>query len=309
MDSNGHRCLSSSQSSESGEKTMFPKILVIGAPGNVGSEVVKGLTGLAPIRIGAHQADVAQRAFGDNAACDVTHFDFLDSATYAPTFTGVDKMFLVRPPALSNVKRDIAPALQAAKQAGVKYIVFLSIQGVEQNRMVPHYKIEKAILELGCTYTFLRASFFMQNLSTTHLIEIRDHSIISVPVGKARTSFIDVRDIAAVAVRALTEAGHENKSYTLTGSEALDYYQVSQTMAAELGRPIRYTNPSIIGFVRDQVAAGRALGFTLVMAALYTITRFGNAKEVTSDVRRILGRPPITLREFVHDYHMSWQVR
>lgn len=286
---------------------MLPKILITGATGNVGSEVVKGLTGLAPIRIGAYETEPARKVFGDDAAYEFVHFDFLDSSTYGPAFTGIEKMFLVRPPALANVKRDIAPALQVAKQAGVKHIVFLSIQGVEQNRIVPHYKIEKAILALGFTYTLLRASFFMQNLSTTHLSEIRDHGTISVPVGKARTSFIDVRDSAAVAVRALTEAGHEDKIYTLTGSEALDYDQVSKTMAAELGRPIRYTNPSVIGFVCDQVAAGRAFGFTLVMAGLYTITRFGNAKEVTPDVRRILGREPITIRQFVHDYHMCWQ--
>lgn len=289
--------------------TMLSKILITGAPGNVGSEVVKGLIGLVPFRVGAYNTESARTAFGDSAGSEYVHFDFLDPSTYAPTFAGIEKMFLVRPPALANVKRDIAPALQAAKQAGVRHIVFLSIQGVEQNRMVPHYKIEKLILELGFVYTFLRASFFMQNLSTTHLIEIRDHDVISVPVGKARTSFIDVRDIAAVAVRALTEEGHENKIYTLTGGEALDYYQVSKTMAAELGRPIRYTNPSVIGFIRDQIAAGRALGFTLVMTGLYIITRFGNAKEVTPDVHRILGREPITLRQFVRDYQLCWQPR
>ena len=78
-------------------------------------------------------------------------------------------------------------------------------------------------------------------------------------------------------------------------------------MAAELGRPIRYTNPSAIRFIRDQLALGRTLGFSIVMAGLYTFTRFGNAKEVTSDVCRILGREPITLHQFVHDYHTCWQ--
>ena len=294
-------------SSEKDEKTTLPKILITGAPGNVGSEVVKGLTDLAPIRIGVHRTEPARKTFGNNPGYELVHFDFLDSSTYAPTFTGIEKMFLVRPPALSNVKRDIVPALQAAKQAGVKHIVFLSIQGVEQNRIVPHHKIEKAILALGFTYTFLRASFFMQNLSTTHLSEIRDSGVISVPVGNAQTSFIDVRDIAAAAVHALIDAGYEDKIYTLTGSEALNYYQVSSVMAAELGRPIRYTNPSAIRFIRDQLALGRTLGFSIVMAGLYTFTRFGNAKEVTSDVCRILGREPITLHQFVHDYHTCWQ--
>jgi len=288
---------------------MIPKILIIGATGNVGSEVVKGLIGRAPIRIGAHEPERARKIFGDAADCEYVPFDFLDSSSFAPTFAGIEKIFLVRPPALSNVKRDIAPALQAAKQAGVKHIVFLSIQGVEQNRMVPHYKIEQLILKLGFFYTFLRAGFFMQNLSTTHLGEIRDHSIISVPVGKAPTSFVDVRDLAAVAVHALMENEDDNVCYTLTGSAALDYYEVAQTIATELRRPIRYTNPSVIGFVREQLAAGRAFGMTVVMAGLYTITRFGNAKAVTDDVQRILGRDPITFQQFVHDYRLCWEPR
>src|SRR5689334_5646422 len=118
---------------------MTAKILITGAPGNVGSEVVKGLIGKAPFRIGAYNVETAWTAFGSDQ--DIVRFDFLDPATYGPAFTGIETMFLVRPPALANVKRDIAPVLIAAKQAGVKHIVFLSLQGVEQNRLVPHYKI------------------------------------------------------------------------------------------------------------------------------------------------------------------------
>jgi uncharacterized protein YbjT (DUF2867 family) len=212
----------------------------------------------------------------------------------------------VRPPALANVKRDIAPALAAARQAGVRHIVFLSLQGVEKNPIVPHHKIEKLILELGFAFTFLRASFFMQNLSTTHQAEIRDRQEIAVPVGRAKTSFIDVRDIGVVAVAALTENGHEHRNYTLTGGQALNYHQVAQIMTEVLGRPIRYTNPSLIRFVRQELRAGRPLDYTLVMAGLYTITRFGNAKTVTTDVKTILGREPITFRQFVTDYQSCW---
>lgn len=280
-------------------------ILVTGAPGNVGTEVVKGLRALAvPFRVAAWDVKAAREALGSDI--ESVHFDFLKPQTFAPAFAGIERVFLVRPPALSNVQRDIAPAIYAAIGAGVRHIVFLSLQGVEKNRMVPHYKIETLIRATGIDYTFLRASFFMQNLSTTHRAEIRDRGEIAVPVGKAKTSFIDARDIAAVAVRALTEPGHENHCYTLTGSEALDYAEVARRMSAILERPIRYTNPSVIRFVRDQVAGGRPFGFALVMAGLYTITRFGNASAVTPDVRAILGRPPISFAQFVSDYREAW---
>ncbi len=283
---------------------MNAKILVTGAPGNVGSEVVKELMGKAEFRVGAYHVESAKQAFGDEIDC--VRFDFLDPTTFAATFQGIEKMFLVRPPALSNVTRDIAPALNAAKAAGVRHIVFLSLQGVENNRVVPHHKIEQLIREMGFVYTFVRASFFMQNLSTTHRAEIRDHNEIAVPVGKAKTSFIDVRDIAAVAARALLENGHENMCYTVTGSEALDYFQVAETLSTTLGRPIRYTHPSVLKFFRQQLATGSKLGYALVLSGLYTITRFGNAKEVTPVVQNILGRPPITFKQFVTDYRASW---
>ncbi len=172
--------------------------------------------------------------------------------------------------------------------------------------MIPHFKIETAIREMGFAYTFLRAGFFMQNLSTTHQAEIRDRNELAMPAGKSKTSFVDCRDLGAVAACTLTEPGHDGKMYTLTGSEALDYDQVAAILSKALGRTIRYTRPSVIGFVAQQVSQGRPLGFTIVMAGLYTITRFGNANEVTADVPNILGCPPILFKQFADDYRAAW---
>jgi len=283
------------------------KILITGAPGNVGTEVVYGLQRLGvPFRIGAFHVESARTTFGADA--DIVPFDFLQPETYENAFAGVEQLFLVRPPALSNVARDIAPAIQSAIAAGVKHIVFLSIQGVENNRVVPHYKIEQAVLETGIDYTFLRASFFMQNLSTTHRAEIRDEHKIIVPVGDAKTSFIDVRDIASVAVLALTDDAHRNQKYTLTGGEALDYYQVAEKLSQALSQPITYMRPSVNTFLRRQKKHGQKFGYSLVVTALYTITRLGNAKTVTDDVMRLLGRAPISFDQFAHDYASSWQL-
>jgi uncharacterized protein YbjT (DUF2867 family) len=257
-----------------------------------------------PFRVGAYDTDAARQAFGEDT--EIVHFDFLKPETFRPTFEGIERMFLIRPPALSNVQRDIAPAVWAAAGAGVKHIVFLSIQGVEKNRVVPHAKIEDLVLQTGLDYTFLRASFFMQNLSTTHRDEIRLRGEIALPVGKAKTSFIDARDIAAVAIHALTEDGHANQKYTLTGADALDYNAVAAILSETLGRPVRYTSPSVFSFIRQQLASGEKLGYTLVVTALYTITRFGNAKEVTRDVTTILGRDPISFDQFAQDYRECW---
>lgn len=284
---------------------MTQPILVTGAPGNVGSEVVGQLIAAGhPVRIAAFNPEAARAHFGDSV--EIVHFDFLKPETFAATFHGIERMFLVRPPALSDVPRDIAPAIWAAVGAGVKQVVFLSIQGVENNKVVPHYKIEQAIVKTRIDYTFLRASFFMQNLSTTHREEIRDRNEIALPVGSARTSFIDVRDIAAVACRTLTETGHSGQKYTITGAEALDYDEVAAKLSTALGRSIRYTRPSAVTFLMRQLNDGRKLGYALVVTALYTLTRFGNAKTVTTEVTKILGRPPISFDQFVTDHRQAW---
>lgn len=285
---------------------MNPQILVTGATGNVGAEVVQELLKkVTPFRVGAH--DTTKVRLEPSALMEVVTFDFLKPETFADAFAGIKRLFLVRPPALANVARDIAPAIRAAVASGVEQIVFLSLQGVEKNSIVPHHKIEQLIESLDVNYAFLRASFFMQNLSTTQAAEIRDQGIIALPVGKAKTSFIDVRDIAAVAVHALTNDSSTNQKITLTGAEALDYYQVAEILTRVLNRPIRYTDPFVLRFIWQQHRAGKELGYTLVVAGLYTITRFGNAKEVTSDVARILQRPPISFEQFAHDYRSCWE--
>jgi uncharacterized protein YbjT (DUF2867 family) len=172
---------------------------------------------------------------------------------------------------------------------------------------VPHYKVEKHLKASGIPTTFLRPSYYMQNLNTTHRVEIRDQDEIMVPVGRARTSFVDVRDVGAAAARALTEPGHENRAYELTGREALDYYQVAELFTEILNRPITYRNPSIPRFFRHQRRLGIPVPFVLVMVGLYTATRFGSGERVTGDLEALLGRPPIPMRQYIADYADHWR--
>ncbi len=147
----------------------------------------------------------------------------------------------------------------------------------------------------------------MQNVSTTHRNEIRCENVIAVLVGQAKTCFIDTRDIAAVAVRMLTEDAHANKAYTLTGGEALDYYQVADILSAVLQRQVRYTDPAVPVFLWRQIASKQLPGFALVVTVLYTLTRFGLAQQCTPELAQVLGRAPITLRQFAADYAEVWQ--
>jgi uncharacterized protein YbjT (DUF2867 family) len=212
----------------------------------------------------------------------------------------------MRPPAIAD-SEVFRLFMEEAKKSGVEHIVYLSVMGAEKNPIIPHYSIEKLIMASGIPYTFLRPSYFMQNLSTTHRDDIRRRNEIFVPAGKGKTSFIDVRDIAEVAALALSEEGHLNKAYELSGNEALDYYQVAEIFTEVLGRQITYKKPSAFRFFREMNKRNIPTGFVIVMVALYTVASLGLAKKVTHEVKQLLKREPVSFRQFVEDNKSCWQ--
>jgi uncharacterized protein YbjT (DUF2867 family) len=283
---------------------MTERILVLGALGNVGAEVINALLERgANVRAGDLFMEKVQQRFGESV--EAVPFNFGNTQTYNATFQGIKRAFIMRPPQITDIKKYMVPAMQAAKATGVDHFVFLSLIGIEQNKVVPHYKVEQYLKMSGMSYTFLRSSFFMQNLNTVHCAEIRDQDEIFVPAGNARTSFIDVRDIGRVAAAALTQPGHENRAYDLTGPEGLDYYQVADLFSQVIGRKITYKNPSAPAFLYRQMRKSPLL-FALVTTWLYANTKSGMADQVTGEVKRITGREPIHLRQYIHDYRHFW---
>ncbi len=289
------------------------RILITGASGNVGLETVRELLKRSDknrFNVIAGVRDPTR--FKQNREVEPDEFvtlDFTDVSTFDAALLGISRVLLVRPPQLADVDAYFKPFMDAMKRAGVRQVVFLSLQGVENNSLTPHYKIEKLIVESGVPFTFLRPGFFMQNLSTTHRDEIRLRDEIFVPAGNGRTSFVDVRDIGAVAALALTSstAEHLYKGYELTGSQALTYSEAATILTTVLGRKITYRDPSIIGFIWQKWQKERTpMGFTLIMVALYTVSKLGKAARITKEIERLLGRPPITFQQFANDYRAVW---
>jgi len=283
-------------------------ILITGATGNVGEELVKSLVKTNhSVIVGVRDIEKAKEKFADNLDfIDIINLDFTRPDTHKEALKGIKKVFLVRPPQISNVKKFIFPFIDKALEEKIEHVVFLSLLGVERNPVVPHYKIEKYLEKSSIGYTFLRASFFMQNLNTTHCQDIREYNEIFLPAGNGKTSFIDVRDIAEVAVKVLTEEGHMKEAYSLTGKEAMDYYQVAEAFTRVLGRKIEYTSPSIFKFYRRMRNRGMDRGYVLIMIALYITARLGLAKKTTNTLENLLDREPISVEQYVSDYKQSW---
>jgi len=281
---------------------MTRTVLVTGATGTVGQYVVDQLAARDgserefEVRVAVREPDEAAEQFD---AGEFVAFDLLKPETWGETLADVDSAFLLRPPTVDT--DDVTGFVDAMARTGVEHVVYLSTLGAEKNVLIPHHRIENHIGGSGVDYTFLRASFFMQNLTEVHGWEIRDRGEIAVPAGDGETSFVDARDLGAVAATVLTEPGHENRAYDLTGPDALTYDEVATVLSDVLDRAVRYREPSIPAFVSRWRDRGEPLGFVLVMVAIYTTARIGFAGRVTDTVERILGRPPRDLRTFVED--------
>ncbi|MBC6315933.1 NmrA family NAD(P)-binding protein [Listeria grandensis] len=284
------------------------KILVLGATGNIGFSVVQTLTehGVA-VRAGVSNPEKSKALWEDNSLVDVMHFDFLDSSTFPDTLEGVTKVFFVRPPQLSTPKEDMFPFLHFLKAQSIAHVLFVSLIGVEKNPVTPHHKIEKEMMRLELPYTFLRPSFFMQNLNTTHQMDIQKNQDLFIPAGKAKTSFIDTRDIGEIAAICLMNTPqHLQQKYSITGKEAVSYYEVANRMTTILGKKITYSKPSLWHFRSTMMKRGTPKAYANVMTMLYLITQLGNAKKVTPTAKELLKREPTSISQYIEDYRTSF---
>ena len=273
-------------------------VLVTAATGTVGRHAVdalekRGARALAASRDPEHASD----RFAEPV--EPVAFDFARPETWGRALEGVDGLVLVRPPGVDTDA--VTGFASAAARVGVDRIAYLSTLGADRNPLIPHYRAERHVAGLDVEHCLLRASYFCQNLHEVHGRWLRERDELFVPAGSGATSFVDARDVGAVAAEVLTTADPAT-SYDVTGPEALTYTEVAAVFSDVLGREIRYPAPSLPGFLARELRAGRPPGFALLLCGIYTTARLGLADRVSDDVERLLGRPPRTVREYVTDY-------
>lgn len=281
------------------------RVLITGINGNVGTYVYESLVKMKQEVLGAvTSVSKSKDRFKD---IELVQFDFLNKDTFSSALKDVDRVFLMRPPHLGNPE-DLYPFIDTMKEKGVKLVVFLSLMGVEKNPVPPHHKIEKYIEKVGIPYCHIRPGFFMQNLSGVHAKEIKKNNDIFIPAGRSKCSFIDAKDIGYAIAKILSEyTQHQNTSYTITGPEALDYYQAAEILSEVLKRKIIYSKPSWIKF-RQYMIHERKLEKKMVnvMIMLYFMTRFGSASAVHDDFEKLTGSKPRTFKQFVEENIGEW---
>jgi len=279
-----------------------PKFLITAAGGKVGQHVAQQLSdkGIAA-RAGFHSESKA--AAPQPAGIEGVVLDFENRESIAAAFKGIDTLFLVTPGS-PDAARQEKRLLAEAKRVGVSRIVKLSGKIAEHHKVgfgVWNTEAERQIKASGIPYTILRGNFFMQNLFGS-ADQIKQGAFTIGPAAK-KIALLDTRDIAAVAVAALTEPGHSGHTYDLNGPELLDGRAQAAVFSDVLGRPVKYIDVSAADLLENL----KKIGFPD-----WLVEAFGVAAadaEVPGDqssatIERILRREPGSLAQFVSDYRV-----
>jgi uncharacterized protein YbjT (DUF2867 family) len=277
-------------------------VLITGATGNVGIEVLSALKKIDhQLAVFAGLRDVALE--NDKLAkfnIKNIQFDFTNSETFAPALQNIDLLFLLRPPQISDVNKYFAPLIEIAKQSSIKHIVFLSVQGVENSKIIPHHKIEKLIVDSKIPYTFLRPAYFIQNFTTTLRNDLVNHKKIYLPAKQAKFTLVDVHDIGTVSAKILTEPqNHINKSYELTNNETLTFTEMAKKISEGIGKKIHFISPNLLQFFWRKRKENVPTMLILVMIMLHYLPRFQKTPKTTNWIKNITGQEPVSFDKFV----------
>lgn len=262
-------------------------ILITGARGNVGRELVRALTARGT----------------PHRTADRPLFEFSDATTFDAALDGCSGLFLLRPPAIANVKSTLNVLVDRARALGIRSIVFLSVAGAESNKLVPHHAVERHLMSGPSDWTILRPGFFAQNFGDAYLRDIREDDRVYVPAGNGAVTFVDVRDLADVATAAFADpSSHQGRSYTLTGPQPVTFTEAAARLSEVVGREISYKAASIPSYARHLHRRGLPLMQIAVQTVLHVGLRYGQAARVDPTLAELLPKPPRTLGQYFLDH-------
>jgi uncharacterized protein YbjT (DUF2867 family) len=282
------------------------RVLVVGASGNTGAAVIRQLLdrgAKARALVRDRGGEVARAPVLADPGVDLVAGDLARPETLAKAVEGCDGMFVTTPhaPEMCELQGN---AIDAATAVGA-HVVRVSgwTPSVAADSPAPggrrHWATEQHLKESGLPYTILQCNYFAQNLVNRNASSIVGNDMLAGPLADARISMVDAADIAAVAACALTEQGHENTTYTLSGPAAVSYQEIVDTLSSLLGRTIRYVDVPPDDFRRWMLENGRLEWEADHALALFEMYRAGLGETVTDAVERVTGQPPQSVESYL----------
>lgn len=278
-------------------------ILLTGVTGKTGGEVARQLTA-AGVPFRALVRNPAKASALTALKGEIVIGDIADGETLDQALKGISRALLVTPNGEDQLALE-KRFTDHAVRAGVKHLVNLSsLESVPESsnpitRM--HVASETHIRASGLTWTMIRPTFFSQQFLSS-AASIREKSLITMPAGSGTIAPTDLRDVGAVIRQVLTEAGHENQSYDLTGPDLLTFAEVADCFSRVLGREIRYANQPMPAFRARLEAVGLAPWRVEAVCKEFEAIAAGVIDHTTGTIARLLGRPPISLEQFIRDH-------
>lgn len=273
-------------------------ILVIGSSGSVGSEIVRQLK--------AEGHAVRQTTSKTVTSSDTVHLDMLTGEGLREAFEGVDRAFFLSPPPHVDQYKMLSPLIQEAKRRGLKKVVLMTAMGANAVETSPFRRAEIELEKSGLNYNIIRPNWFMQNFNSYWIHGIKEQNQIALAAGDAKTSFIDTRDISAVAAKLLTSDKWNNKDFDLTGADSITHAEVADEISKATGKKVAYHDIAPEEFRKGLLSAGLPVDYVDFMLMIMGFLREGYNARVTDCVSQILGRAPIGFKNYVQDYKKSW---
>jgi len=284
----------------------IPSFLVTGATGNIGSELIKILSGEnVHVRAAVHSVSKSDTILSLGIR-DIVEMDFDEpSEIQYSIFKEVDKIFLLTP---NFGTKGVSKILDEAKKAKVKHIIYLSSDSVSlkslSSKGVEIFKYnEKIVQDSGINHTILRPTAFMQNF-LNNSFTIKTQNKFYLPWGNGKVSFVDTRDIASVIAKILLSDSekYENKIYSITGLEVLSCNEIAMIFSEILGVNIEYVNVSEETAFNEMKKMGLSNVLIEYILDLSRIIKQDYASYISSSVEEITGKKPNTFKKFVEDY-------
>ena len=282
-------------------------ILVTGATGKTGSRVLRRLCdrGLATrglVRDASRASDLPEGA-------EIAVAAYEDPVALDAAVSGCGSVYLVSPAGPDQRSQEGAVIEAVRRSATGAHVVKLAALGLgdpDGGRITAqHGLIRDDLRASGLPWTVLAISQLMHNLYL-YAGPVLEQGLLPVPAGDARVAWVDAEDVAAVAVEVLTNPGHVGRTYAVTGPEALHHDQVAALLAQRVQRPVRYVDVSPESAAVSMIAAGVPPWIAQGVVETNRFYRHGGALAVTPVVKRLTGRAPTTMRQFLQSNPDPW---
>jgi uncharacterized protein YbjT (DUF2867 family) len=278
------------------------RILVIGASGLVSSEVVRILKSQ-----GHTIRATTSKAPGVRDGVEYVHANVLTGEGLASAFEGVERAFLMNPGGHAKQYDAFHALFEQAKRQKLKKVVMMSAMGVEFAPESPMGRAEAELAQSGLNYNIIRPNWFMQNFHTFWIHGIKTEGKILLPAAQAKVSFIDTRDISAVAAKLVTDDSVPVGAYNLTGPEAIDHNQVAKAISEVTGKKVVYQEITPDALRQGLLGAGVDKDYVEFLLVIMGALAAGYNAPVTDNVEKFLGRKPIDIQKYTRDNKQALQ--